>query len=70
VILLTLEPNAADCRLELDGVDVSKRIRGVAIEANVGELTVIRLTILDSVTVVGEPGRFEFVRRDVKSEDG
>jgi len=64
MLLITIEPRAADCRVELDGVDISRHLRRVELDASAGSLTVIRLTLLDAVTVVGEVGRFEFIQRE------
>jgi len=63
MLLITIEPRAVDCRVELDGIDISRRIRRLELDASVDAgLTVIRLTLLDGVTVVGEVGRFEFIQ--------
>lgn len=62
MILLTLEKRGDQCRVELDGVDITKRLQGFVIEANVNSQTTVRLYIRDEVTIIGEPGRFEFVK--------
>lgn len=62
MILLTLEKRGDQCRVELDGVDITKRLQGFVIEANVNSQSTVRLYIRDEVTIIGEPGRFEFVK--------
>ena len=64
MVLLQLGKAGHECRLEIDGVEISKRVCGLDIEAHVGSLTLIRLTLLDDVVVMGEPGRWEFVKRE------
>lgn len=63
MVLITLEPRALDCRVELDGIDISRRLRRIEIDADAhGGLTLIRLTLIDCAIVVGEAGRIEFVK--------
>jgi len=64
MVLITLEANGHDCRVELDGQDISKRLRGIELEAHVGSLTYVRLFLIDDVTIVGEAGKLEFHKRE------
>ena len=72
MLIVTIEPRAVDCKVELDGVDISQRVRRLEIDADVqpgvAHTTVVRLTLLDSAVVVGEAGRFEFVDARTGSE--
>lgn len=56
-IALLLSPSGIDCRLLLDGVDVSRFVRGVEVLAAVNTLTTVRLTVLANVEVTGEAAR-------------
>jgi len=63
VVLITLEPNPHDCRVELDGKDISSRLCRIEVDANVGSgATVVRLTLIDSVTIAGIAGVLEFIQ--------
>jgi len=61
MVLIQLGPNPALCRVELDGVDISRRLTGIDLSAHINaEQTTVTLTLKDDVTVIGEPGRLEF----------
>ena len=64
MLLITLEKTGADCRVELDGQDISKRIIGLEVFAHVHNQTEVRLTLSDDVTVVGEAGKLQFLKRE------
>jgi hypothetical protein len=61
MVLIQLGPSPALCRVELDGVDISRRLTGIDVSAHVSTfVTTVTLTLKDDVTVIGEPGRLEF----------
>lgn len=69
MLLVTLEPRAVDCRVELDGIDISKRIVALHLAADVRSGgTRVTLTLKDSVVVVGTPGAFEFIDKSKREE--
>ena len=63
-MLITLAKFGVDCRVELDGQDISRRLRRIEIDAQVGQATILRLTVQDDVTIIGEAGTLEFVKRE------
>lgn len=62
MLLITLEKNGRDCRVDLDGQDISGRLCRIEISADVHETTLVRLTLRDDVTIAGEAGRLEFLK--------
>jgi hypothetical protein len=61
MILLTLAKRPHECRVELNGVDITPVLTGIDIRAHMGTaITSITLTLLDDVTVIGDAGHFEF----------
>ena len=64
MLLITLAKHGIDCTVELDGQDISKRLCRIEIDAQVGQSTLLRLTLVDDVTILGEAGRLEFVKRE------
>jgi nucleoside-triphosphatase THEP1 len=64
MLLITLEKNGVDCHVELDRQDISKRIIGLEVFAAVHSRTEVRLTLSDDVTIVGEAGKLEFIKRE------
>jgi hypothetical protein len=64
MLLMTLDKVPRRCRIELDGVDISSRLCRIEVDADVtGGLTLVRLTLLDDVTIAGAAGVLEFVKR-------
>jgi hypothetical protein len=64
MLLITLDRVPAKCRIELDGVDISQRLCRIEVDAELdGGLTLVRLTIVDDVTIAGAAGVLEFVKR-------
>jgi hypothetical protein len=62
MILITLEPRAVGCRVELDGKDITTRLRRIELDADVNAtVTLVRLTLIDEVIVMGTPGMLELV---------
>jgi hypothetical protein len=63
VVLITIEKRAVDCRVELDGQDISGRLCRVEIDADVNAGgTLVRLTLRDDVIIAGTPGHLEFYK--------
>lgn len=63
MLLIMLDRKPVNCRVELDGQDISQRITRIEIDADVnGDATYVTLTLSDDVSVVGEAGKLEFVK--------
>jgi hypothetical protein len=63
-LLISLQKLPVHTRVELDGVDISRRLNRIEIDADVqGGLTRVRLTVIDSVEIAGEAGVLEFIKR-------
>jgi len=63
-LLISLKRLPALTRVELDGVDISRRLSRIEVDADAaGGLTRVRLTILDDVEIAGAAGVLEFVKR-------
>jgi hypothetical protein len=64
VVLISLQKLPIHTRVELDGVDISRRLNRIEVDADVhGGLTRVRLTVIDEVEIMGEAGVLEFVKR-------
>jgi hypothetical protein len=59
MLLITLEPAGHDCRVELDGVDISRRVCRLELDADARGATLVRLTLIDGVVIAGRPGVLE-----------
>ena len=63
MLLITIDPNPACCRVELNGQDITGIVTGLAITAQAGAAaSVITLTLLAQVALQGEPARLEFLK--------
>jgi hypothetical protein len=66
MLLIHLDRVPAHCRIELDGVDITPRLCRLEVDTELdGGLTLVRLTLVDDVTIVGTPGVLELVKRPV-----
>ena len=64
MLLIQLGKHAVDCRVELDGQDISSRLCGIEVVAHVGIApTLVKLLLVDDVTIIGEAGTLEFITR-------
>jgi hypothetical protein len=63
-VLISLQKDPAHTRVELDGVDISRRLSRIEVDADVaGGLTRVRLTVVDRVEIAGVAGVLEFIKR-------
>jgi hypothetical protein len=70
VLLISLQRLPVHTRVELDGVDISRRLCRIEVDADIGGgLTRVRLTIIDSVEIMGEAGVLEFIKRPRAEEE-
>jgi hypothetical protein len=62
MILITMERNVNQSRVEWNGRDISKYVRGVQVSAMIGGLTAVTLHLVEDVAIIGEAGQIEFVK--------
>lgn len=55
-VTVVLGTTGVDCQVMLDGIDISRCLTGMTIEANVHERTRVTLDVLAGVELIGEPG--------------